>query len=193
MPGYDASRTVSLLERLSRLMTTDSHAEDLLPVQWESIRFIDRANRFSKSAGALTAYLGLTKGTVSQTIKALENKGLVEKVSDSHDRRKVHLALTQKGKSLLKKDPLAMVASDIKALSKVNQRNLDVAAASLLQARLVAKKRQPFGQCRDCRYFASKHKNGNPHYCLLLEEQLEEFEADAICFEQNPKSLQPTT
>ncbi len=58
---------------------------------------------------------------------------------------------------------------------------------SLLIRRLVEKDRQPFGQCRDCRYFARLHPEGNPHYCQLLEEKLVKADAQAICYEQLPR------
>ena len=176
----------ALLERIGRLLTTEAHAEGLLPVQWEALRYLQRANRFSMTAAALTAYLGLTKGTVSQTLKALESKGLVRKRLNSNDRRSNHLSLTAKGKTLLRRDPLSGTVDAIKQLSSATQSALDSGLEALLSARLAAQDRQPFGQCRDCRYFARRHPDGQPHYCQLLKEIIAESEADSICFEQQP-------
>ncbi len=176
----------ALLERTGRLLTTEAHAEGLLPVHWEALRYLQRANRFSMTAAALTAYLGLTKGTVSQTLKALQAKGLVKKRVNSKDRRSNHLSLTAKGRNLLKQDPLIATVEALEELSGATQNGLHAGLEALLSARLAAQDRQPFGQCRDCRYFARRHPDGDPHYCQLLQEPLVEFEVDAICFEQRP-------
>ena len=62
------------LERLARIMRAREHEGGLNPAQWEALRYLSRANRFSDSPGALTRYLGATKGTISQTLMALERK-----------------------------------------------------------------------------------------------------------------------
>lgn len=54
----------------------------------------------------------------------------------------------------------------------------------LLTQHLLARRRQPFGLCKDCRYFARHHPEGAPHRCLLLEEALAESDSELICFEQ---------
>ena len=87
MTGDGPERIAALIERIGRLLSTDAHAGGLLPVQWEALRYLGRANRFSRTPAALTAYLGLTKGTVSQTVHVLEAKGLVTKQVDPADRR----------------------------------------------------------------------------------------------------------
>ena len=68
----DGQMIVWPLERLARLMRAREHEDGLNPAQWEALRFLSRANRFSNAPGALTRYLGATKGTVSQTLMALE-------------------------------------------------------------------------------------------------------------------------
>lgn len=186
MSNPPAEHTAALIERVGRLLSTEAHAEGLLPVQWEALRYLQRANRFSTTAAALTAYLGLTKGTVSQTLKALESRGLVKKKVNTSDRRSNHLSLTAKGRNLLKRDPLIATVAALDELSSRTQSALDTGLETLLSARLAAQDRQPFAQCRDCRYFARRHADGEPHFCQLLKEPLAESDAEAICFEQRP-------
>jgi len=186
MDKTDAGRTAVLLERVGRLINQEAHADGLQPVQWEALRYLDRANRFSRTAGALTAYLGLTKGTVSQTLKALESKALIRKEPDKKDRRSNRLVLTARGRRQLVNDPLAATAGALEGLPKQTQRELGEGLSEFLNGRLGAEQRQPFGQCRDCRYFARKHPEGNPHYCQLLHEQLNAADSEAICLEQEP-------
>ena len=183
---HNANATAALAERLGRLLATETHANDLLPVQWEALRYLSRANRFSRTASALTAYLGITKGTVSQTLKALESKGLVRKQGDPTDKRRNLLALTAKGRKRLQDDPLQRTVDAIESLAAGTRRDLGKGPTALRNARLQSQGRQAFGQCRDCRFFRRKHGDGAPHYCALLEEPLSSSDSDAICVEQNP-------
>lgn len=184
MEKEQINRTAVLIERIGRLLSREAHANDLQPVQWEALRYLDRANRFSKTAAAVTAYLGLTKGTVSQTLKALETKGLIRKQVVREDRRSKRLVVTSKGQRCLLKDPLSATTVALAGLPQRTQSALRQGLEELLIARLDAQDRQPFGQCRDCMYFSNQHPEGKPHYCSLLKEQLSNSDAEAICFEQ---------
>lgn len=48
----------------------------------------------------LSQFLELTPSAVSQTVKALEQKGLVQRTASESDRRNVHVRLTSQGESL---------------------------------------------------------------------------------------------
>lgn len=184
MATRNANRVAALLERTGRLIAGDAQSGGLLPVHWEALRYLQRANRFSRTAVALTNYLGLTKGTVSQTLNALEGRGLVSKQINSQDRRSNHLSLTAKGLKQLQDDPLIAMEDAIASLRDDQQVALESGLRELLSTRLLARQRQPFGQCYTCIYFASHHADGQPHYCQLLEEPLTADEANAICYEQ---------
>jgi len=187
MSQQPAEHVAALLERLGRLVSTEGHTEGLLPVQWEALRYLGKANRFSRTPAALTAYLGLTKGTVSQSLNTLESRGLIRKQVDRKDRRSKHLSLTRKGEAVLRKDPIKQMVPAIGQLTQTSQGRLAKTLEEILHHRLSAQDRQPFGQCRDCRYFAKRHDEGKPHYCQLLSEPLVEGDAVAICVEQSPR------
>jgi len=184
MEKHNIRQIAALTERLGRLLGTDAHATGLLPVHWETLRYLDRANRFSRNSTALTAFLGSTKGTVSQTIKALEGKGLVSNKADAKDRRRNRISLTAKGKRLLKDDPIRELEDAAAALPASIRTSLAYGLQQLLSKRLDAQGRHPFGQCRECVYFAPEHESGDPHFCTLLRETLAEADAEAICYEQ---------
>lgn len=184
MEKRSAQQIAALTERLGRLLGRDAHARGLRPVQWEVLRYLRRANCYSRNPAALTAYLGSTKGTVSQTLKTLEANGLVRKQVDPGDRRRYRLALTSKGSKCLREDPLHEMVEAIDKLPAATRDNLASGLGSLLRQRLEAQQRQPFGQCMNCRYFAREHPAGGPHYCNLLEEKLNDVDARAICVEQ---------
>jgi len=186
MQSNRAAHIAALIERIGRLLSTEAHAEGLLPVQWEALRYLGKANRFSRTAAALTAYLGLTKGTVSQTLNALETRKLVKKQVDPKDRRSKRLSLTAKGQKLLQRDPLDATVVAVDQLASSSRRAIAEGLESLLTTRLADRNRLPFGQCRDCQYFARCHRDGSPHFCLLLREKLQEADTTGICCEQVP-------
>ena len=88
----DGAMIVWPLERLARVMRAREHEGGLNPAQWEALRYLNRANRFSNSPGALTRYLGATKGTISQTLMALERKGFIAKAERPGEKRSVSLS-----------------------------------------------------------------------------------------------------
>src|SRR5258708_20339693 len=75
--------------------------ESLQPVHIQALVYLSRANRYSNTPQALAEYLGLTKGTVSQTLLLLDRRGLIERFEDDIDRRVVRLRLSSAGERLL--------------------------------------------------------------------------------------------
>ncbi|MEE4191634.1 MAG: MarR family transcriptional regulator [Halieaceae bacterium] len=182
----EETRLIELLDRLARVVGNDRTALGLNPVQWEALRFFARANRFSRNPSGLRQYLGVTKGTVSQSIIALEKKGLLKKVPDPRDRRGVEVRLTAKGRKLLMDDPLNRWQADLARLPAAERRSLEAALGHLLRAALQSRQREPFGFCKDCVHFSRHHEAGVPHFCALLEAPLSDEDSQLICREQTP-------
>ncbi|MEM8987068.1 MAG: MarR family transcriptional regulator [Pseudomonadota bacterium] len=178
------SSTTLLLERLSRLVQNDAHTDGVKPTQWEALRYIARANRFSRSPGALTNYLGMTKGTVSQTLQALERKGLIKKQTAAGDRRGVKLELTSAGEKLLSADPLSDLEASLASMPKESRNALGASLQGLIKGMLEQRGGRAFGACKTCRHFKRRHDLGAPHFCNLLEEALSAGDSNKICAEQ---------
>lgn len=172
-----------LLERIGRVLQNDGHSQGLKPTQWEALRYLARANRFSRSNSAVTVYLGMTKGTVSQTVSALEKKGLVEKATGDADRRQVQIEVTAKGQKLLNRDPLEALASSLSRLPASQRQELKDDLGDFLRATLRQRDGRPFGACKTCRYFQKNASGGAPHKCGLLEEPLSATDSEMICVE----------
>ena len=72
------------LERMANLLRTDTRRsmveKGLQPVQLEALHYLSQCNRYSDTPAAVADFLGLTKGTVSQTLGLLENVGMIEKL-----------------------------------------------------------------------------------------------------------------
>lgn len=178
------------IERLARLMRAREHGQDLNPAQREALRFLARANRFSNSPGALTRYLGATKGTVSQTLMALERKGYVSKAARPGSSRSVSLALTEKGREALSRDPWAGLAQAADGLGGKTQRRMRRGLEDLLAQELMRAGLASFGVCSSCRFFRERGRDGEargPHLCMAFEEALTEEEGSLICAAHTPR------
>jgi len=184
----DTVDIVLSLERLTRLVRAGEHGGALNPAQWEALRYLARANRFSNSPGGLTRFLGSTKGTVSQTLKALERKGLIAKTKRAHEKRSVCLELTQSGKVMLASDPLLALTGSVDELAGKVRRRLAKGLRELLRAELTRKQQPSFGVCSTCRYFREKGKEadfGGPHACMQFEAALSNADMKLICIEHS--------
>ncbi|HET7650516.1 MAG TPA: MarR family winged helix-turn-helix transcriptional regulator [Gammaproteobacteria bacterium] len=174
-----------LVNRLGNRMRTEVRqghgTERLQPVHMQALNYLQQCNRYSNTPLALTEYLGLTKGTVSQSLLLLHRKGLIERSSDPVDNRVVRLRLSAKGEKLLKQQN---AASEWKATTKINNKKLESTAnvlGELLQALQVSHGARTFGSCTTCRYF--KGKNGSPSRCGLTGERLYRSDIGKICRE----------
>lgn len=177
-------QAAQLLDRLMRLSRNGVGLEGLNPAQWEALRYIDRANRFSRTPAGLSNYLGSTRGTVSQTLISLEQKGFVSRQASPRDKRSIRLELTDAGAGALARDPLLEVANDISSVVGGDACALVDTLRLILRATIVRNGSRAFGACHTCRFFQSNAEGGGPHYCGLLDEPLTARDSLAICIEQ---------
>jgi len=170
-----------LLDRLGRAVHNLQYADGLNPAQWEALRFLSRANRYSRKPSALADYLGTTKGTVSQTVKALEEKGLVRRTVEAKDRRIVRLELTEDGNAMLVKDPLVTLSDAAAGAPE------EVATATRILSSYVLSLQgqcgmKSFGVCTNCGHFSTDVcDDGTAPHCGLTGEPLSDTEIKKIC------------
>lgn len=173
-----------LLERLSSLTRVwfREHPKltDLQPIQLSALLYLGRCNRYSNTPLAVTEYLGLTKGTVSQSLKALESKGLLVKTQDTKDKRSVHLQLTAPARALLD----AVMPPDflVAAAQRMGTRSEDLEGLLLELLRNIQRGENvpSFGLCRSCRFHQQREDGA---FCGLTQEPLESLETGLICRE----------
>lgn len=178
------------MERLCNLLRMEARAfglkHGLQPVQMEALRYLTQCNRYSDTPQAVGEYLGLTKGTVSQSLMALERKELLTKQPDKQDKRLIHLIPTLQGIKL------AMEAVQAKDLgptlavkNSVTATELTEILQSVLRGMQELNGRKVFGACHTCR-FHKKHSQGST--CGLTHELLSEADSQLLCREhQYPK------
>lgn len=182
----DALRAAHLIERLERLARGNELEDRLNPAQWQALRYLAAANRFSRTPSALAEYLASTRGTVSRTIAALEANGYVSREANSQDRRAVDLSLTAKAREALEHDPLLDLARDIEVALGDTVARLVEGLGGVLMTILRRNDRRPFGLCARCRHFRRNAHDSPalPNHCALLDEPLSEADSLSICVEQ---------
>jgi len=148
-PHY-AERIAELLDRVSRLARELQFVDGLNPAQWEALRFIARANRYSRSPGAFAEFIGTTKGTASQTLIALEQKGLIERLRSEADRRQVELHLTEQGRAMLDRDPITNIEQVAELLKPDVGMAMVLGLTRLLHDLQARHGLKTFGVCADC-------------------------------------------
>jgi len=180
-----ALELAQLIDRLDRLVRSGETLQGLNPAQWEALRYLARANRFSRTPAALADYLGSTRGTVSQTLIVLEQKGHVARLRSSRDKRSIDLGLTESGRAMLTHDPLHQLAADLAATRSVDLAAVVTLLREVLFRAIARNGGRAFGVCRSCRHFRQLPPSADSYgRCTLLDEPLSEADAAAICSEQ---------
>ena len=178
------------LERIGNLLRAEIRQGDmkLQPVQLEILHFLSICNRHSNIPAAVTEYLGLTKGTVSQTLTVLEAKGLIEKVPDAKDRRVVQLFLTEQGKAVVAASlPPTTLRQGLAFMPPEAREQLAQGLAALLQGMQTARQYKAFGVCGSCAYLREVEDG---HRCDLTGLPLEAEHLKQICREfRAPETL----
>ena len=174
------------LERIANLLRTDNRKsvaeKGLQPVQLEALHFLSHCNRYSNTPAAVADFLGLTKGTVSQTLGLLENLGMIEKQPDRKDRRVVHLQLTPKGMKVINETlPPNTLQTGLRSVSPAEQEHILSALEIMLRAMQQANQLRTFGVCKSCRHH--RLEADSQRRCELTGEALQGDDAEKICRE----------
>jgi MarR family transcriptional regulator, negative regulator of the multidrug operon emrRAB len=146
---------LELVERLGNLMRTELRKagadEGLQPVHLQALVYLARANRYSNTPQALAEYLGLTKGTVSQTLLLLDRRGLIERFEDDVDRRVVRLRLSTAGEQfLVESQPALAWQNATRNISPNRIRNATSALREALATLQEDNEGTVFGVCTSC-------------------------------------------
>lgn len=181
----NANEMYEYVERIANLIRTSARktglANGLQPIQMEALHYLSRCNRYSNTPVAVAEFLGLTKGTVSQTIAVLEQKGLLASEPDARDGRRQHLRLTQKGRRVLQKLPPEPLVAALAAGGQAE--SLARLLGQLLEDLQQLRGGPTFGVCSTCRHH---RQSGAFVTCGLIGERLAADQFDRICREHAP-------
>lgn len=155
------------------------------PVHFQVLNYLSRCNKYSNTPAAVANYLGMTRGTVSQSLIILEKYGYLEKTPDANDRRVVNLKLLPAGLNVLEQarlDKLFDAASGILINGGAHPANPDVFQQALT-ALQTANDSHSFGVCKTCRNFQVQD---GEYFCQFTQETLASHESEQICQEHGP-------
>lgn len=185
MHEQDPRELLDRLATLSRAERRASGAESgLNAVQLEALAYLSRCNKYSDTPAALADFFASSRGTASQTLLALERKGLITKTPDAKDGRVAHCALTQAGRKALSRaaaqDP---VARELEHLGEPKRTQLLELLLPLLRAVQQSQDGLTFGVCRTCAHF--RPRGQNRYQCGLTGEPLTKADTGRICREHD--------
>lgn len=182
------SNIFKLIERISNLLRSEERkkyaAIGLQPVHVQVLEYLATCNRFSDTPAAVAEYLGITKGTISQSIQVLERKSYVEKKQDAADGRVVHLSLLPAGSELLDEiRPIDVFAQAQEAVASKAYTTIEDALNAILSELQKANNAKSFGVCQSCVNFIELEDH---FLCNLTQLPLSPFDAKKICREHVP-------
>ena len=180
------SKIVVALERISEafrvLLWNESKENTLSPIQIQILIFLLFHVSGKCKVGYLAGEFNMTKATVSDSVKALLQKKLVEKVYDDKDTRSFTIHLTADGKSIAKK--AALFAGQIeKPVSKLSTEHKEVMLTGLLNLIHHLNKAGVITIQRMCFTCANYQNIGGIHYCKLLASELATHDLRVDCAE----------
>ncbi len=180
-------KIVAGLERISQVFKTllweKSKKHNLSPIQIQLLIFIAYHGKEKTTVSYLSHEFNLTKPTISDTIKTLEQKKYITKTIDQKDTRSYSIELTEIGREIVLEtenfvNPLMEIISNSKYGDKVVLwNNITHIINQLNDLKIISVQRT----CFKCIFFSNKES-----YCNLLNKKLlsEEIRIDCEEFEQ---------
>ncbi len=171
------SRIVASLERISQafrvLLWHESKEFSLSPIQVQVLIFLLHHAEEKRKVSYLSDEFNMTRATISDTVKLLEQKKLIVKEYEPHDSRSFIINLSVKGIDLARK--ISLFSEEIRSpVAKLNQDDKENLMLSLMgiirhlnQAGVITIQRM----CKTCAYYQQTAK-GQKHFCKLLNQPL---------------------
>lgn len=178
-------RAAELIERLGVVRRAARRAAaaqaGLSLAQLDALAYLGDCNRFSDSPAAVADYLDTTRGTASQSLRALERKGLVTRSADPRDRRVQHLTPTGEGRRVLERAADDPVARAVAVLGH-GAADVDEALERVLRRAQRDRGGRTFGRCATCAHLRGA---AGAHACGLTGEPLTDGDTALLCVEHS--------
>ncbi|MFK4509900.1 MarR family transcriptional regulator [Bradyrhizobium daqingense] len=181
-----ARESIELLEQVARILWFEGTKHGLRDREWMALRFLSRANPFSRTPSALASYVGTTRGTASFIIGELERLGYLERKRSTKDKRSVTLSVTQQGKKFLVRDPVNVLIEAIAVLDDDVKVRFRDTVRHVLDRSDAAEQRHHTDVCRRCIFLredrtATDNKTTVEFSCRLFRAPIAETEVDLLC------------
>ena len=170
-------KIVAALEKISEvfrvLLWTEAKEHKLSPIQMQLLIFIKYHNSDKqRRIASMAREFNLTKATISDSIKVLEQKGLIKRSDDAVDSRSFNFSLTDQGMKLTGMIENFTLPLDgaIATLSPQQKDHFLVAVLDLIyrmnQNGIISTQRM----CYNCFYYNGDRQQA--HYCNLMQKPL---------------------
>jgi DNA-binding MarR family transcriptional regulator len=171
------AKIVASLEKISEvfrvLLWTEAKEHRVSPIQLQLLIFL----KYHKDPGqrriaALAREFNLTKATISDSMRVLELKGLIERHNDTDDSRGYNFSLTPKGEEMTSavENFSSPLDSAIATLTEVQKNYLLSSVMDLIyrlnQKGIISTQRM----CYNCTYYNGDCKE--KHFCNLMQKPL---------------------
>jgi DNA-binding MarR family transcriptional regulator len=153
------------------LLWKKAKEHSLSPIQIQLLIFINYHSAEKTTVTYLAQEFNFTKPTISDALKILEQKKLIEKITDQTDTRSYTISLTEKGKKTVLEtenftDPMTDIISEVDNTDKiVLWENISNLIVRLNKLDIISIQRT----CFNCKHYSIKNNN---HFCNLLNLQL---------------------
>lgn len=171
------SKIVASLERISQafkvLLWNESKEHSLSPIQIQVLIFLLHHSDEKRKVTYLADEFNMTKATISDTIKTLEQKELIQKVYEPLDSRSFIINLTENGKTLANQTSFfaEQLQVPIDKLNADDKENLLLSLFGIIQhlnkSGVITIQRM----CSTCSHYKKATEN-EQHFCNLLNQKL---------------------
>ncbi len=178
------SRIVVALERISEafrvLLWKESKENALSPIQIQLLIFLMFHDQDKCKVSYLASEFNMTKATISDSVKVLLTKKLVNKLPDLNDTRSFTLSLSPKGRQIAEK--ASVFSSQIEEpIEKLSIGQKQAMLNGLLKLIHDLNKSGVITLQRMCFNCANYQSEKGIHYCKLLKAELAESEIRVDC------------
>ena len=169
------NKIVAGLDRISQVFKTllweKLKTYNLSSIQIQLLIFIAYHSDEKTTVSYLSQEFNLSKPTISDTIKTLEQKQFINKIIDKKDTRSYTIELTEKGENIVFEtesfvNPLTDIITNLKQTDKlVLSKNITGIIQQLNEFKIISVQRT----CFKCKYYSNINNNS---FCNLLNQNL---------------------
>lgn len=182
------------LERLATVLKADqwsaASAAGLNPTQSLVLSYLAGRGAEGMRVKDVAAHLGVTQPTATDSVNALERKGLVRKGADAEDARAIAVRVTAAGRAAVKAIGLTAMATDraLATLTPSEQADMLLLVTKLIRALQIAGALPDQRICATCKYFQphAHARADKPHHCTFVNAAFGTRHLRLDCAEHEP-------
>lgn len=188
------SKFILFVEKLSEiyrfLLWEKAKVSGLSPIQIQILTYLKTNPANRRNTSSLAAFFHVTQATISESVKNLAEKGLVQTVRCQEDKRKHCITITPKGTRLLQEvcdwhNPLSQIYHQ--KFSEEFRNEMDYFIYSILHIFSKEFVIEGFTFCFDCKYFVPESRDKS--YCAHFRKEFAPSEYPLECRHFRKKNI----